>query len=991
MYRYYQIAGGEEAWKPVQEEHLDRVVESKKPMFITVLATNQIASKDMPREEKLSLRYTGPMYVDFDAQDDIASAIRDLQSFCRTLRSDHALPVEAFRLYATGSKGFHVEIPLAVFVTKVNQRGYENLPLIYKAIANKYAEQSMDFRVYSIGMGRMWRQPNVQRPNGRYKVPLTWEQMESLTEEMVVTLTSSPIPVPVYAEPEVNIDLAVVFDKAMQDIELKLKRLKKRKPVDPTIARRPLPSMDALMDGKGIKSGAGFNQIAMQIAIYAREAHLDEDTIISRCAGLIKDHVGDGHRYNTPEKRESELRRMLQVVGDDPCYEFAPEPIRALLTHAAPDLDGITVDKADILSDIAQAEANAQVFNEEGASGEPDLDEFADVANGVEVTKYGIYADGEFGKRRICSVSVDNVMLLRSMESGKLVGLAADVLVNGRKADNQPLDVDTLYTVNGLNKWAARYGHAFQGSEAHARSTYMRIVEKGRRMGSEVYVHEREGLGLVNIPHHADEQVRTPFLIWSDAKGVVLDPRVQGSNIQIRFQGFPDPRGVYKVDLSDAPPLAQWLQEDGNKDSMGDMLTNLFRCQRAEMLGPMIGWYVATFYKALFQKAYNQFPILHVAGPAGSGKTQMSTAIAKFFYYNQEPKLVSPSSTVFALGQFASGSDSIPMIVDEYKPHEMPPGMHDKLKLMFRDAYNARDLQRGGGNRESTSYQAISTTTLAAPMMFIAEGIEEETALMERVVLVTVAPPPAVVAFKWASRFAAFKRQAHLLALLGKYLAGKLVLSSYSVDKLREEFDPIYAAARDSLMLTEDSLNSGLTAEELREKQAARERSVYNFAVAQFGLKQLEEIITSIFGDRFAEDFLDFNANAYKRMKDLAPSTVPEYLKVFNTMVDCSYEVPDMPYAIRLGSEYGFANIGGRDVLELNARAAYSRYRVFCRHTNVKPLYSGEQSFIHALRNVPALVNIGEGSAIRSPGGTHIFDLEELLRLGLRGFKEPRR
>ncbi|MCL5459643.1 hypothetical protein M3M33_13490, partial [Loigolactobacillus coryniformis] len=101
------------------------------------------------------------------------------------------------------------------------------------------------------------------------------------------------------------------------------------------------------------------------------------------------------------------------------------------------------------------------------------------------------------------------------------------------------------------------------------------------------------------------------------------------------------------------------------------------------------------------------------------------------------------------------------------------PGMHDRLLLMFRDAYNARDVQRGGGSRDNDNFRVLSTTALSAPIMFIAEAIEEETAVMERVVLVAVSPPPQGVAHRWASRFFAFQKNAHVLAILGYYLASK--------------------------------------------------------------------------------------------------------------------------------------------------------------------------------------------------------------------------
>ncbi len=1345
MYRYYQIEGGEEAWKPVQADYIDRLVADKHPMFVTVLATDRLASKDMPRDEKLGLKYLGPLYVDFDSQD-IARSIADMQSFIKALRTRFHLSMDCYRVYATGSKGFHIEIPMENFLPKVPKAGLLHLPLIYKRVILDLAEDTIDWKVYSIGMGRMWRQPNVKRPNGKHKVVLTEEQVDNLTPDLVDEITSSPVELEKQATPEMNLELAVLFDKHSQDVGDKLRNAKKRKPLDPGAFKTPMPSIELLMMGEGVKPGAGFNQLAMQLAIYARTVGMPEDTLIEKCKGLCEKHQSDGRRYNTPQKREDELRRMYAVIGDDPCYEYAAPPLRSLLSHPAPDLDGIAIDRAEIEKDIAEAK-DKPVWNEgdtPASTGDLALDEFADVASGVEMTKYGIYAETEFGKRRISATALTNARALRSMDSNKIEMLEADVLVNGKFVSRQPIELSTFHSASEMNKFASRVGAAFNGTESQVKAVFLRTMEDSKKThGGAVFVHEREGLALVNIPHHHIEDLRTPFLIWADGKDVVLEKRAREAGLNIVFQGMPDPRGIYRCDLMDAPSLSKWLEEPGSRDTMRDMLENLFRCQRPDMLGPMLGWLTACFYKSIFQRAYKQFPLMHVNGQAGSGKclgrdtlvlrsdgtsvpvqdvqtgefllgpdgqprkvlsvcsgremlyrvtpvkgqayvvnashilslrkseaaaftlsdgsriekgadvvnvnvvtymnsmtstrkalkgwrsgevsfhrpeevllldpywlgcwlgdgaqegptlykpacamtawweahakahgcsvsvhqsqntdcpgwavvrptgvgssalnsnpftrhlraygliknkhipdafkygsvrtrlrllaglldsdgsltgsscydwiskdqklaedfafvsrslgfacyvtattkrikatgfegtywrcslsgdvdripcldkkasprkqvkrhlvtgikvqpigegdyfgfeldgdrlfllgdftvthnTQMSMAMARLFYYNQEPKTVTPGSTVFALSQCASGTDSIPMILDEYKPHEMPPGMHDKLRLMFRDAYNARDVQRGGGSRDNDNFRALSTTSLSAPIMFIAEAIEEETALMERVVLVTMTPPPSGVAHRWASRFYAFRKNAHILAMIGRYIASKLVLQGYTPKDLQEEFDPMYNEARDELMLTEKDLESGLDLSTLQDKQAARERSVFNFTVAKFGLLKFKEVVQGALGEgAFKDDFEDFEAHAYVRMKDLAQSTVPEYMKVLNVLVDLSYEDPLLPHAMRVGHEFGFGNVGGRDTLELAARASYARYRQYCRLTNIKPLYAGEQAFAHSLRGITALMHVGE-SSLSVPGGAHVFDMNELLRAGLRGFKPPK-
>ena len=173
-----------------------------------------------------------------------------------------SLDTAALNIFASGGKGFHVEIPLTAFVPKVVKTGYANLPLAYKALATQFAEDSMDWRVYSIGMGRQWRRPNVLRPNGKYKVALSWDQMLELTAQEVDRLTSEPGEIVQPYTGDMNLDLAVMFDKALQDTNERVKAYKKRKPVSPDVFRRPMPSIDLLMEGKGVATTAGYNHLA---------------------------------------------------------------------------------------------------------------------------------------------------------------------------------------------------------------------------------------------------------------------------------------------------------------------------------------------------------------------------------------------------------------------------------------------------------------------------------------------------------------------------------------------------------------------------------------------------------------------------------------------------------------------------------------------------------------------------------------------------------
>lgn len=979
-YFYYQERGGEEAWKPCPVVMRTKLEQEKQPAYFTVLAVSQLAD-ELASEDRHKLKYSGPLYFDWDG-DDVVAISEEVHKLCLILEGK-GLNMACASLYATGGRGFHLEVPMACFVAKVPKDGLQYLPIVYKQLAFDVAVEYLDFRVYSGGRGRMWRTCGVKRENGHFKVPITYEELQGMTSELYSSLTAQPRLLPTAHEPELCMELMVMFESAQQKVLDRVSK-RKKKNTDPSVLRKQdLPSLQALLEGRGVKPGTGFHQIALQLAIVAEAMGWTETELADKAVGLAQVHSGDGRRYNTEEKRRAELVRMHRYIEGNPCYEFSIGGLKSLLNHDAPDLDGIPVAKEEIDAGIKQAD---EAPTEATASDTP-LDEYADVAAGVSLSKYGLYANTEEGKKRISAVSMQNVHIMKSPYTGQVACYEVEVLINGKSQGRQTIEIDVFTGLQSFNKFASRYSHALQGSDQHVRGMMMRVAEEGRKKGKELYVLNREGLDTINIVNHEDPELREPFMVWSDGKGVVLEPRIAAKGYEFAFQGYPDPKGVYRCDISDAPKLVEWIEDPVNKQTLRSVLENFLSCQQPNVIAKMLGWYTASFYRMLFHKVYSKFPLLHINGAAGAGKTEMNKTLMSLFFYQQEPKTLTPGSTLFALQTHLAGSASIPLIIDEYKPHEMPTELHGKIKLMFRDAYNCRDITRGGGTRDNDDYRALFTTQLSAPIVFIGEAAEEEAAVMERVVLCTVVRPPASVAMKWSTRFHIAERHKRCLAILGQYMASDVVLD-YGFKQLTEEFDVLLKEAQDKYMLNEKDLSLGLSAEALQAKQGAKERTVFNYTVVRFGLRKMRKLIQDIFGNDFEETFEGLEDSVYDRMTDLLPSTQPEWVKVLNKVAAMSVSVdPSSFMAIRRGQEYAFTNLRGREAIEISARTVYHRYRAYCKSISEKPLFPGDHAFLHGLKDCPALMQHGPGESLQVPGGVFTFDLDELSRMGVEPFK----
>ena len=126
----------------------------------------ELAPDTDTREDIDALKYSGPMYFDLDGED-IETVIEKAKNLMGKLIGDYDFNPNALRMYATGGRGFHFEIPWETFIPKPSKQGISRLPAIYREMAYELYVDTLDMRVYSARKGRMWRTPGVKRENGK--------------------------------------------------------------------------------------------------------------------------------------------------------------------------------------------------------------------------------------------------------------------------------------------------------------------------------------------------------------------------------------------------------------------------------------------------------------------------------------------------------------------------------------------------------------------------------------------------------------------------------------------------------------------------------------------------------------------------------------------------------------------------------------------------------------------------------------------------------
>jgi hypothetical protein len=385
----------------------------------------------------------------------------------------------------------------------------------------------------------------------------------------------------------------------------------------------------------------------------------------------------------------------------------------------------------------------------------------------------------------------------------------------------------------------------------------------------------------------------------------------------------------------------------------------------------MLGWFVSCFHKQFYQLNFQQFPLLHPNGPAGCGKTLTTTLLGRMFHNTGLPVLKGCSasaSTNFALKAAWTGSASIPVLLDEYKPAEMGPVRSDFLLQHFRMLYNQATGSSGGMSRggAESSFRDVTEYTYSAPTAFIAETQEMQTAIVQRTLPVAFSPLDAQAHTPQFNRALA---GADTMPQLGS-----LLLRMSMNETVQSRFDALEPIRR-----------------ELREKYGhhVHDRQVYNLAVVLAGLNFLDHSLQAVFGDELkgSIDRLRDAVHNHEEEDKVMAQAMSESAKVLNDIALMSNtEEPDSELGIKEGREYivkdGYAEILMRDT--------FVKYFAWCKRKGLPPLYANPEAFMSGMAKFPACVDrICMSSPLKRSGQSRVFrfDLNKMSSEGVEPFK----
>lgn len=963
---WYSTTGGKEKWSVAPSDQRQKIISDLHPVLVTVLDAKQIPQDDWSREQFMSMKYSGPLYMDWDSKDDLAKALTDMQTTLARLVDEYKVDPTSMSIYATGGKGFHLEIPMEVFCPNgVPKAGVTLLPYVYRHMALEFVTPSLDMKVYSARRGRHWRVPNIQRDNGKYKVQITYAEAMTMDLDMYDRVTSEPR---LLIEPTTkqSAELMSLFLEKRDYVANESKRAIKAKDETRELARfnGQIPeSVKLLMAGMHLRDGVGFNNIAMQFAIVAHALGKSEQEFLEACEGVIQNHTSDG-RYNSPRKRREALRERFYYTDDNPCYIFSFGGIRSIAEEGfEPDelrpsrelmmSAGTSMTTPDNVFDASGkiSDLGALVEAADAALGEDVADALKQADRrphgGVIVSHRGVFAQTKADEFpvRLSYTGFIRPWSLIDVVTRREVGMQVNILLikGDRIVDYGRHEVlgHTFSSRSSLDNFLSGYGSGFTGTDIQATCVRMALKDAASKEDNVTYLLSREGVDVITDPDHPEDARRQ--LVFVSGKGVVLardvpDDPFESLRPNERFMFKPKISGesMFRVDNIDLNPL------DPREDPQGvrEWLSNMLRFNKDPyVVASTVGWFVSTFHRQVHHHLHGQFPLMQIYGPAGSGKTSTPSFLARMFWTKRAPPVNSATRnglTPHARRALFSGSASIPAMLDEFKRGEMGEVEYGKLIGELRTAYNCGSMSMGGIKDGSSTSDLRTITELerSAPICTMTETLIDETAFMERCVIVPMQPAnqdPQV----WEYLNTEDRR-----ILMGRL--GTLLLW-HSLKWSMDDYAEAWKQAR-------DDVKAYVSAKKLK----VNERPMANISVVICGLRflkatlnrvgvaecdqRIDELCKAVLNDNILERTGAPKAEIYKALSDIAWIT--------------NNEDPDGPLGLREGRHYAYVE---EDYLDVDVRSIHVIYNKWCKDKNLPCYYATAEALASALRQLPAL------------------------------------
>jgi hypothetical protein len=724
--------------------------------------------------------------------------------------------------------------------------------------------------------------------------------MREMTPETYAVLCAQPQSVPEIAAPTLSPSLAAMFSDHQQKIEQRYRERSKKKTDDSAVKRMNgdwPDSVKSIMDGTNVSGDAGLNKISLQLGILSCALGKTVDEHLDACEGLIKTYKGDGH--NTRRAVREELRRMYGYASGNNAYTYSPAAMAAIM-------------------DVPQR--GSDLRGKAGADAGTAPDDMSDLARGMVCGSNGLYSirDDTLHRETNWHFDSETAVEIEDAETGMSRGFIIMGMNNGRATREINLDHGAFVSGDRFKSFLAGHGAIAPHMDTQKAGKVGALIMQAAGKNGKIKALGKEGFNLLGED-----------LVWCSPDGCYA----HNSRDTYRFRSSAGSEGGnFLSDVMAAPKIEDVSNIAEVVDALMSFNNNLYTTAAT------LGWFAACWQKPLHVALHGSFPILQAFGESGAGKTLMCMTLMKLFYFKNQPKMINASQgTAYGRRVLFSGSTTIPLLVDEFKPARMTQVAAQEFRMMLHEMYTpAFQAPRGGGDARSSAsgnWAELSFDMKTTPLCFTTETAESETAVQER----TIAVP-----FSKSARTGAADKAFNVLQANTDVIAavGKLLLHATAAAK-RESLKSLIARSHE------------VAAQRLT--RSGNSRIVYNAGVALSGLGFLGMVLRHSMPEEFADRFekrLEVLREAVLDEKNYATlMAAPEIIKVLRFMVTVSHQDDaEADHNVRHGMEYAYHMESGGD-LDINVDAFYFRYRTAASRRSQSPAFNDPDSFLAALRS----------------------------------------
>lgn len=709
MYRYWQTSDFSDwSFSPETDEHNPwAFAEAKGASRVTILAL----SNDPDLQVSGGILYSGPFFFDIDDKD-LSRALQSSVELCEKLMG-LGVAEEDLEIHLSGGKGVHIFLDSRVFIE--GKTATEHLPLIYRRLALEVYVPGLDLQVYSGGRGRMVRPPDALRPDGVYKVLVTFPELKALSPEGYKKLVSKPRGLRHEGALKRAGALTGMFAKAKAEIkkEEKTKANKAYQGLDSdglaALGGEVPPCVELLADG-GMRESATLNQVGLNLACWSARVNIDPDALDS-----IHNRIVDTNKSSnngSAQFRKRKLQAMHHYVMAEQRFKFSCPSMLVNLKHkpcGTCPLKEVRVSDG-IPDSIWVHEKNGNWYSDA---------EFTQLVSTFTMERDSVIED------ELTGLKETSVILVHLASHGKTIKI--------KDFDERSWTSKQSFK----NQIAGIDGAGFFGNDNDVTRMRIQLVKQSLSSGVEMdTIYKSTCVGITYRRRRGPESVMDENHV---GRLTYVEP-----GFSINDGGAFDTH-MYVGSNDPAPKLSRYdfnlpIPAQANK-----AFQLLCDSNDTEVIAPMLGWYLLAHIKQHVFQVEHRGILLCVSGVAGTGKNSLTAVMQRLCGLEGEAAmftLEAPNATKVPFQQTCSNTTTIPRIINELNPKSISKSHYDFIIEIVKAAFDSRPISKGrlgGGDKHGANVSSTSWF-VTAPVVTLSEEPITEPAVMQRAIMVDMTP-----------------------------------------------------------------------------------------------------------------------------------------------------------------------------------------------------------------------------------------------------------